>query len=366
MEALRWIRITPLAIMLAAGAIGPGKPVLSAVGDPPWDPPPCPGTVTGDARAGIGAWYRLDPLLDQAGTLVGQHLAIGADGAPERWLDLAPEAFASGPVGGLVVMGEDDGATSSLRLLDPARGCATTMATETDVIRSAVMAADGRSTYEHRVDRATRSDLGVWRRQVDRNGGGATMTAVRVLDGLAPDRTLGRAFATDLVAAPDGRLVVSSCAERACRVRVLDAGGGTPDPVEGVGPALGVTGGRLIVREACQGLPCAVVAVDLVDGRRSTLVAAAGAAALGGRDNAELVYADPDGRVSTVNALTGRRGPLASTRDWPLRAGSTATSGVEEPPGIVAVGPGGRVDGGPHLGFDPERGTTVVIGKEGS
>lgn len=360
MESLRWIRIAPLAIMVVAGAVGAGGPVATAAADPPWDPPPCSGTGTGGPPA--GTWYRMDPTLDAMGTLTAQRLAVGVDGAPARWLELAPESFASGPVLGLVLAGEDDGTTSRLRLLDPTRRCATVLADEADVIRSAVMAADGRSTYEHRVDRATRADLGVWRRRLTVEDGSVEAAAEQVLGVLEPDPELGRTFATDLVLAPDGRLVVSSCAERACRVRVLDVGTQRLDRVDAVGPALGVVGERLIAREACPGLPCGVLAVNLSDGRRSTLVTAAGAVALGGRDGAEIVYATQDGRVAAINALTGRRSAPLAIDGAPYAAGSTATSGVEAPPGIVALGAHGSRDGGAILGLDPARGETVTIG----
>ena len=204
MESLRWLRLVPLVAVIAAGALGPGRAVSGAGAGPAWDPPPCTEADAG-GPPGTGAWYRLDPVLDRAGTLAAQRLTAGIAGRPSRHLDLAPESFASGPVGGLVLAGEDDGSVSRLRLLDPAHGCATAVADEPAVIRSAVLDPDGRSIVEHRVDRATRADLGIWRRTI---GG----SAVRMLDGLGPDPELGPTFATDLVVAADGRLVVSSCA----------------------------------------------------------------------------------------------------------------------------------------------------------
>ncbi len=364
MESVRWIRFAPLVIMLMAGAVGTDVPVVAAIGDPPWDPPPCDVLGPGDARASTGAWYRLDPVLDESGTLVAQRLVVGAAGVAARRLELAPESFASGPVGGLVLVGEDDGRASRLRLLDPARGCATAMADEADVIRSSVLAADGRIAFEHRVDRASRADLGIWRRKLVAQGGSGP-SATRVLDGLAPDPAQGPTFVTDLILSPDGRLAVSSCAERACRVRVLNAGSGRLGElsmVDDVGPALGVAGGRLVVRAACPGQPCELLAIDLSDGRRTTLVEAAGSAALGGSDGTEVVYAAPDGRVSVVDALTARQTVTAATDGMPLRTGSTATSGMETPPGIVAIGRDGR-PGGPIVGLDPDLGVTVAIGE---
>ena len=97
METLRWLRLAPLAVVIAAGALGPGRPVSGAGAGPAWDPPPCPAADTG-GPPGTGAWYRLDPVLDRSGTLAAQRLTTGIAGRPSRHLDLAPESFASGPV----------------------------------------------------------------------------------------------------------------------------------------------------------------------------------------------------------------------------------------------------------------------------
>ena len=76
-----------------------------------------PATIAIGAEAGA-AWYRLDPVLDEHGSLAGQRLTVGLVGGPARHLDLAPESFVSGPVGGVVLVGDDDGTESRLRLLD--------------------------------------------------------------------------------------------------------------------------------------------------------------------------------------------------------------------------------------------------------
>ena len=104
-------------------------------------------------------------------------MTLGRIGGRERHLDLSPESFASGPVDGRVVVGDDDGATSELRIIDVGRGCATVVAREADVIRGAVLSAGDGTIWEHRVDRATRTDLGVWRR------GPGGSPAVQVLPG---------------------------------------------------------------------------------------------------------------------------------------------------------------------------------------
>ena len=356
MESTRWLRLAPLALAVVAGAIGFGRPVAGAAGDPPWDPPSCPSADTGGPPGGA-AWYRLDPALDGHGALASVRLTVGLAGARGRWLALAPESFASGPVAGRVLAGTDDGSVSQLRLLDPDRGCATAVASERAVIRSAVLAADGRSIYEHRVDRRSREDLGVWRRAL--SAGGTTIgAAVRVLPGLARDAVHGRTFTTELLAGEDGRVVVSSCGTEACRVRVLDPADGSVSLVDGTGAALGVTGTRLVARAACAGNPCGVVTADLSTGARSTLVEAAMAAALSG---GELVYEVPGGRVAALDVATGRRTGPADVGGVPVRGGSLAGGGASAPAGMVALAPGGRPTGPGMRVFDPRRGASTVI-----
>jgi hypothetical protein len=350
MESLRWLRLAPLAVVLAAGAFGPGRTVSGAGAVPAWDPPPCPLADTG-GPPGAGAWYRLDPVLDRSGTLAARRLVTGVAGGSPRRLDLAPESFASGPAGGLVLAGEDDGTVSRLRLLDPGRGCATSVADEAAVIRSAVLDQDGEAIFEHRVDRTTRADLGVWRREI---GG----SAVRVLVGLEPDAELGPTFATDLLVATDGRLVVSSCAVDACRVRVLDPATGLVELVRGTGPALGATGGSVVVRAACPGLPCPIESADLATGLRTILAEDAGAAVLGGPTGTDLVYEVAGDRVAVLGVATGRRTAAREAGGVPLSVGSTATAGAETPPGRLALAPRGRPGPAMTRAFDPVGGTS--------
>ncbi len=337
MESARWLAVSPLLAAVTAGALGAGHLVSPLVAEPRWEPPPC--TSEAGLRSGALTWYQLDPVLDRTGTLEGQTLTIGMDGEVGRSLDLAPESFASGPVNGMVLTGEDDGTASHLRLLDIARGCATALADEAAVVRSAVLAPDGQTLYEHHVDRATRTDLGVWRRRPD---GGTD----RVLAGLAPDRWLGPTFVTTLVLDRGGRLTVSSCTPVGCRVRVLDPASGAVTLVRDIGAGLGTVGGSLIARAACNGLPCPVISVDLASGRRTTLAAGAFAAAIGGRAGDRLVVETARDEVAVVT-LSGAGGMTTTTGlGMPLAEGSTGTAGAEGELGTVPVvardGPGGR------------------------
>lgn len=359
MELVRCLRFAPLVAVAAIGISGITGPAAMVAGDPPWEPPPCPAgagaTPTGDAAT--GAWFRMDPMLDAGGTLASQRLEVGTAAGAARWLLLPPESFASGPVGGLVLTGTDDGRASRLQLVDPARACATVVGREGSVIRSAVLAPRGDAIFEHRVNRTTRADEGVWRRSV------STGRTSRVLRPMPPDVHFGPTFVTDLRTAGGGRLVVASCGQRACRTRVLDPANGHVDRVDGTGPALGVSGGRLIARAACAGLPCPVIARDLDGTGSSVLVATAGAAALGGPGDGLLLYEDGGGGTRTLDLRTGVRAKVARGSLLPVAGGSLATSGADAGPGALVLGPAGRIPDGRHARrLDPHTHAVVEIG----
>jgi hypothetical protein len=172
------------------------------------------------------------------------------------------------------------------------------VATSTDVIRHATVEPGGTAIFEFRVDRADRTDLGVWRRVP------GAPAAERVLPPLAPDAAFGPTWLTELGWSTDGRrLVVSSCAEVACRVRILDLDGGrvrtVADPRNG--SVVGLAGDALVVRGACRGLPCPVARVDVVTGRRAPLDDVAGSVEL---------RRDASGRPVVV--VEGLEGPRAT------------------------------------------------------
>jgi hypothetical protein len=98
------------------------------------------------------------------------------------------------------------------------------VASSTDVIRNGIVAADGVSIVESRVDRRTRADLGVWRRPLDAGA------PVRVLPPIGPDARFGPTWLTDLAWSDDDTtLVVGSCGETACRYRLVAGLGGGRD-----------------------------------------------------------------------------------------------------------------------------------------
>ena len=346
-----------LAAVALAGALGAARPPVMAAADPPWQPPPC-----GEARAGddpasrAAAWYRLDPALDERGSLAGQRLAVGLVDGPARRMDLEAESFASGPQAGMVLVGEDDGIASRLSVLDVVRGCETAVGRERGmVVRGAILSPDGRAVWEHRVNRVTRADEGVWRRPVA--GGPST----RVLPGLAADARFGPTFVTELSWAADGRLGVASCGEWACRTRVVDPVTGRVDTFEGTGPLVGIHGGRAVVHGACTGLPCPIETVDLRNGRRRVLVEDAGLAAVDGSGDGSLVFETAAGRLAVLDLGSGRRSAVTADPGLlPVRRTSASNSGSETPGGAVLVAPRGRV-GQPSAARQVDTGTHAAI-----
>jgi hypothetical protein len=308
----RWfVRLVPVivgtfalvAIAVASSVAGTGTTAVAQ----------CPGgrglaeavapATRGDATVAGEAWHRLEPVLDDRGILNGQRLTAGRRHESQAiTMDLRPESFAAGPFGGLVVVGSDDERRSELWALDATAACVHALGGATDVIRSATLSPTGDALFEHRVDRATRADLGVFRRSV------TTGDVARVLTPFPVDDRAGRTFATVLTWSTDGtRLAVQACGALECRVRILD-----PDrrretaAAHRTGPLIGLVGDRAIAYEPCLGFPCPITALDLRSGRRTELAAAAGRATIGWSDGeAVVVHERPGGRAIEVTSVDG-------------------------------------------------------------
>lgn len=335
---------------------GPGVAAVGAVaviasttlGAPerPWTPPTC-ATTTPTIRGEAGAWYRVDPALAD-GILVGQRVTIGhARADPSRFLELDPESFAAGPVEGVVLVGTDDGSRSRLSLVDVAAGCVRPGGESPDVIRHAAIAPSRDAIYEHRVERGTRRDLGVWRRPLD-----PAVAPVRILAPIGPDDRFGPTWRTDLSWSDDGtELVVQSCGELACRVRLYDVVARTTRTVArpDIGDVVGVARDRIVAHGACRGLPCPLVSVDIERGTRATLDDEAGQAILGrDADGRPVVVFEADVTGQTLRGVAPDggagvelAGPEASVRlvPGPPRAGSAA----EPADGWILFAPDGRL-----------------------
>jgi hypothetical protein len=346
----RWFRRAGPGIV-AMGAILVIASTTAGARPGSWSPPPC----AGPPRAGeapIGAWYRVDPTIVD-GVRSGQRLTIGAPGTVAvRGLDLDPESFASGPFGGSVLVGTDDGATSRMSLIDVAAGCAWSVGLSDAVVRRATMTPDGAALIEFRVDRTSRADLGVWRRPLDGHG-----NVERILPPIEPDERFGPTWLTELSWSDDGSLLaVQSCGEVACRMRWLDlatrVAGSVSDP--SLGDLVGLTRDRLVARGACRGLPCPVRSVVLEDQAVSTIVPSGGLAVLA-RDGAghQVVVFERDADGGTVASirLDGRaERAMPADPDGRRLVGNPAWAGsaAELPAGWIAYGPEGRLPiGGP-------------------
>ena len=201
------------------------------------------------------------------------------------------------------------------------------------MIRSGILDQALGAVYEHRVDRRTREDLGVWRRST--RGG----TAVPVLPGLAPDTRHGPTFATDLRWASDGRLAVASCGELACRTRVVDPATGTVVATAGTGPVVGVLDSRVIAFDVCPGFPCGLLAVDPATAEIRPIAQADGPAALGGP---ALVFRH-GGHLVVLDTHTGAGGDVAGSDGYePVPA--------DRPPGPGSTPPGAWCRSRPSAG----------------
>ena len=304
----RWLRLIAPGIislgLLAAigsnvGAVGSGVGAHGvAQRDAVWVPPRCDGGAIARivaARAGSTASvaqatpvFALVPVVDATGTLTGQRLTL--EGTGERTaqrLDLPPESFAAGPFGRVVLVGDDDGRTSNLTVIDLVAGCAWAVAEETAVIRRATIGPDGMTIYETRVDRASRADLGVWRRSID-----GSVPVRRILDPMPPDGRFGRTWSTEFSWSVDGdRLAVQTCGAVACRTRVLEPVSGHVDTIADptLGVMVGLTRDRLVTYRACRGYPCGLMSVDPVTGRGHVLSPAAGPARIAGHGAATRI-----------------------------------------------------------------------------
>lgn len=298
------------------------------------------------AKAGLvgAAWYRLDPVLDDAGGLDGQRLVVGRVGRRGAFeLPLGVESFASGPARGRILVGNDDGRRSTLRILDVGKRCATVVHAGRNLIRRAVVDPSGNGMVEFRLARSSRADLGVWSRPLD----GTKPT--RLLEPLAPNARIGRVFATELSWSAEGqRLVVKSCGETFCVARVLDRSSGRVITIDDhrVGETIGFVGDELVAYGGCPWLPCEIVAMNVKTGRVRDLAPLAGLAAVYVSDG-RAVVAFEDFELRGSLRVVGLNG--IALRTLPLEAGlrlvpapDRALAGIELPAGVIALAPGSR------------------------
>ena len=261
-------------------------------------------TATGADAAGE-PWYQLLEVLDTRGQVVGRRLELGAGGVRSR-LDLPAESSAAGPFGDAILVTADDGARSTVLLVDAAAGCSRLVAVDDAVIRRATLDPTGSTLVVHRLARATRASLGIWSRPI---AGGAI---VRVVAPIPPDPAIGRTFSTELAWSAEGdRLTIQACGERRCRTRILDPGSGRIVAMDGPdqGPLVGLAAGRLVTYAACPGLPCPLLASEVASGRSRVVVPAAGVARIVATPaGPRLVHetAGHDGSIRSLDLASGR------------------------------------------------------------
>jgi hypothetical protein len=351
----------------SVGAAGPPGPAH------PWDPPDCTGgrpaiaaaaatgRSVGPEEADRTPWFRLDPATDASGSLTGQHLTLGRgarNGAVR--VDLPPESAVAGPFGDLVLLVADDGARSRIVAVDSAAGCALTLAEEAAVVRRATLDLDGSAIYETRVDRASRVDLGVWRRSLE------GVPPEQVLGPLPPDDRFGQTWSTELSWAMDGgRLIVQSCGYLACRTRLLDPRGGESQLLDDpdLGELIGVAGDQVLTYAACHGLPCAIIRTDLATGDHRVLADdAALALVVETPSGPRLVHetSGPEAHLRVVDLL-GLGEDLVTELPAGVRLVPSATragAALATPPGWALLAPDGRVGaaGEPSWLFRPTDG----------
>jgi hypothetical protein len=216
--------------------------------------------------------------LDSAGELVGRRLELTtATGSPSS-VDLPVESSVAEPIGELLVYTEvPTGALSEIHGLDLVSGCDTLLATNDEVVRSAVIDPAGSALYVHSVSRAGRDDIGILR--IDLLTGRGTS----VMPPLPDSDAMGPTFGTGLYWSSAGdALAVQSCGFSSCRTRVIDVSSGAVSTYDaaGQGQFIGLTARHLVTYADCPGLPCAVLSARLAGGQVASVASGALNAAL--------------------------------------------------------------------------------------
>ncbi|MDQ3880920.1 MAG: PT domain-containing protein [Chloroflexota bacterium] len=221
------------------------------------------GTLTGPEASPVAGDSESQPYsLLRVGTLDGRVVAE---------IRLAIEAFANGPFGADVLVGEDDGSNSSLMLVSALDGSTRELFTTSDLVVRAALSPDGDWVYYVPVDRTSATDRGLWRWSLD-SGRQEPVTET-------PMAAARNDYASiwQMRWSPGGDyLVTQICRLRACRQLVhRPADGMTRLDDDTVYELLGVTDAEYVVRsypesEIERG---GVLAVDLAGGGAREVVA---------------------------------------------------------------------------------------------
>ena len=235
MSRNRWLVLLgpPLVIAIAASSIAtslrsPDRALAVSVAHPRQMPACTSGRIDRPkpaVRPTSGSWFRGTPLLDVGGTLTGWRLTVGGPDGRASEMSLPPESHAGELVDGRLVVTSDDGHVSRVQIVEAAAGCSRTVGLDRSaartVARRAVIEPAGDSILVHRLDRATRADLGIVRVFVD---GRPSVPVVQPpsSDDLAA-AGVERVWSTELRLDPGGTtLEVRSCDPGACLTRIVD------------------------------------------------------------------------------------------------------------------------------------------------
>lgn len=311
--------------------------------------PPLGAAAAGTAGPGAGAaqrtWWRIEEALDPEGTLAGRTLYAGRAANTTLTMSLGTESMARGPVRGLLIVTNDDGHASEVRLVSIADGCSWLVHRNQNVVRSAILDPAAGVAYAHLVQRETRADLGVFRLA----GGDPEAPLQRVLDPLAPQADLGEIWATELRLDEAGTaLAVQSCSDRGCVTRVLaPAAFGSPVTVvrgQGQGSIIGIAGDRIVTWAFCAGMPCSVQGWTAGSQNPAVLAERAVGAGLTLDGRYVLLVTDESGRAVRLD-LAGNRSSVVkgvAAGELPLGAALTSTAGLEVAADEIALAsPGG-------------------------
>ncbi|HJP88222.1 MAG TPA: hypothetical protein VJ850_04240 [Candidatus Limnocylindrales bacterium] len=356
MSGKRWSRwlVAPLAFLAIGLLLSRFQPGAEAGGR---TAPPKAGACAGAApvgrpvdaasfAAGHGTWWRVTETLDANGRLTGRTLFAGRAAKTTLTLPLGTESMARGPVGGLLVITNDDGRSSEIRLIDVAKGCAWLAHRDENVVRSAIFDPGSGAIYAHLVQRETRIDLGVFK-----VAGDDPDTALeRVVEPLAPQPDLGPIWATELRLNDDGTaLAVQSCSDQGCMTRVVALAafgrpitivrGNAKDSTNSQGSIIGFAGSRIITWAFCAGMPCPIQAWTAGSGKPTNLVDRAVGAGVT-RDGRFLLYVtDASGHAVRVDFAASSTTVIGGVNagELPLVESVSAVAGLDVGDGEIGL-----------------------------
>ena len=172
-----------------------------------------PTNTTQPVQIGPVFWYDIAAKTDDQSALVGYLLTSGQLGSkPNDPLELPTSAWASGPVGGLVLVGSDDGKQSTVQIVGPSS--AAILWTSKDIVWRGALLPDGSAI------------LALLTRDKREEGGivhvGSDGVPVQVVKRTVPP-TFGQTWSEELfISAASDVLAVQDCAPGSCRSRFYD------------------------------------------------------------------------------------------------------------------------------------------------